>query len=468
MTKSFSGNPARSAGPPYLQALICAILLILSCAHIAAAQHQFQRGLTWEDNRYNTLPVRYGNAASLPPARSLKQFYPKVVIQPSNDFTGIAWAAVWNARTAAEAIACNQTDPMKIREMAFAPAYNYAVVRREPNCDKPISMIELLESMVRNGSPYFSEFREFCTLEIPVEILPMATKKKLSGFFKLFNTSDAMNIKVQSVKSALVSSNAVVIGMICPPSFQLAQEFWQVREAQPDQQFGGHGICVVGYDDTKFGGAFEVINTWGKDWGKQGFTWIRYKDFADYAQYGFGMFQVGGASCDVPFEAKVKFKLLSGEEMRVQTDGLEGQYKFWKSYPSGTAFTIQMESNVPGFVYCFGVDPARELFPLFPRLATTTPITFTPLRAPDDQPVIMLEDPPGRNAVYFVFSPSEIDLTTALGKLKGRKVITAADVQAAIGLRGTDPVKWSDQGLSFSGRLTGPVVMQVVLEQTRK
>lgn len=386
-----------------------------------------------------------------------------------DEYTDVAWAAVWNARTAAEAIACNEASPVKIRQMAFAPAYNYAVARKRADCYEPVSMIDVLESMVRNGTPYFSEFEEFCVTEIPVEVVPLATKKKLSGYFKLFNTSDAMDLKVKSIKSALAANNAVLAGIICPPSFNTARDLWTPREAQPDQQSGGHAICVVGYDDNKYGGAFEVINTWGKDWGTSGFTWIRYKDFADYAQYGFGLFQVGSAACNIPFEASVVFKTLKGEEMRAQLAGAEGQYKFWTSYPTGTTFTVQMSSTLPGYVYSFGIDPTNDLFPLFPRLATTTPVTFTPLRAPDDMPAITLTDPAGKNSVFFVFSPYELDLAKILRQLKNKRGLVPADVQSVLSTTATtNKVMWSDKGLGFSGSLASPVVMQVLLEQTKK
>lgn len=461
-------TPARSAGPPVSWALRVAALLTIFCAQASLAQNQFQRGMTWEDNRYNALPLRYSNNVALPPARSLKAYYPKVVIQPKGDYTGVAWAAVWNARTAAEAIACNQTDPLKIREIAFAPAYNYGLVRKTADCNEPISMIDLLESLVKNGTPYFSEFAEFCPSEVPADLYPLARDKKLSGYFKLFHTTDIQNTKVQAVKSALVGNSAVIAGMVCPPSFQLAQEFWQPRESQPDPQYGGHAICVVGYDDTKFGGAFEVLNTWGKDWAKQGFTWIRYKDFSDYVPYSFALFQVGSASCNLPFEGNISFKLLNGEEMRVLPEGGAGQYKFSKTYPSGTTFMMQMSSNMPGYVYSFGVDPGNSFFPLFPRLAQTMPITFASLRAPDDMPAITLTDPPGKNNIYFIFSPAELDLAKCMGNLKGRKVITPTDVQSALPGNTALPVKWSEKGLSFTGPLTGPVVIQVTLDQTRK
>ncbi len=410
--------------------------------------------MTWEDNRYNALPVRYGSNTMLPPSRSLKAYYPKVVIQPKSDYTGVAWAAIWNARTAAEAIACDQTDPQKVLQLAFAPAYNYGLIRKTPDCHQPVSIIDLLESLVKNGTPYFSEFREFCPSEVPADLYPVARSKKLSGYIKLFNTNDAMNIKVQSVKSALVSNNAVIAGMVCPPSFQMAQEFWQPREQQPDPLYGGHAICVIGYDDAKFGGAFEVVNTWGKDWAMQGYSWIRYKDFAEYVPYSFSLFQVGSAACSIPFEANVSFKLLSGEEMRANKDGGEGKYKFGRGYPTGTTFTIQANTSLPAYVYSLGIDPTGSVFPLFPRKAETRPITFSAISIPDDMPAITLTDPSGKNEIYFVFSASELDPKEVAKAVK--------EIHPIPGM------KWSDRTLGFSGSLSSPVVMKIVLEQTKK
>ena len=52
--------------------------------------------------------------------------------------------------------------------------------------------------------------------------------------------------------------------------------FW--AGAYPNEKDGGHALCIVGYDDDKFGGAFEIVNSWGEVWGNKGFLWIRYKD----------------------------------------------------------------------------------------------------------------------------------------------------------------------------------------------
>jgi hypothetical protein len=153
--------------------------------------------------------------------------------------------------------------------------------------------------------------------------------------------------------------------------------------------------------------------------------------------------------------------------MPVQVEGAEGQYKFGKPYPTGSTFTIYVNASIPAYIYSFGVDPHNDFFPLFPRINKTVPVTFSSLRIPDDQPAVTLTDPPGKNNIYFVFSPSQVDLNNLIESLKGRKVVTPTDVQTALGATAVQ-VKWSSKGLNFSGSLSGPVVIQVLLEQSRK
>jgi hypothetical protein len=378
--------------------------------------------------------------------------------------TGLAWAALWNARTAAEAIACNIQEPAKVLELAFSPAYNYALVRKGSDCKEVISLIDLLESMVRDGSPFWSEYREFCAAQASPDVYSVAKNKRLSGYFKLFNTTDAQNIKILSVKQALVSQNPVLAGMVCPSSFQLAQEFWQPRET-PDPEYGGHVVNIVGYDDTKFGGAFEVLNTWGREWGVQGYSWLRYKDFADFTPYGFSLFQVGSASCILPLEAEVLFRDIGGKSMPAVSTGADGEYQLAQSYPTGTEFTITMTSSRPAYIYSFGVDPTQTFFPMFPRSAATIPISFIPLKAPDDMPTLQLSDPPGRNVIYFVYSPTAIDLTTCINLLKGEVDFSPRKIESLVSTSPAGVAKWQASKLAFTSNLAGPVAFKVVLNQ---
>ncbi|RLI52633.1 MAG: hypothetical protein DRP09_17520, partial [Candidatus Thorarchaeota archaeon] len=49
--------------------------------------------------------------------------------------------------------------------------------------------------------------------------------------------------------------------------------------------YGGHAVCIVGYDDAKATsdgqGAFLLVNSWGTDWGDSGFWWMSYEAMKD-------------------------------------------------------------------------------------------------------------------------------------------------------------------------------------------
>jgi hypothetical protein len=45
---------------------------------------------------------------------------------------------------------------------------------------------------------------------------------------------------------------------------------------------GAHAMCIIGYDDSKFGGSFELMNSYGPEFGDNGFVWITYADIKKY------------------------------------------------------------------------------------------------------------------------------------------------------------------------------------------
>ena len=44
---------------------------------------------------------------------------------------------------------------------------------------------------------------------------------------------------------------------------------------------GPHAVVIVGYDDYYNGGSFKVLNSYGTDFGENGYFWIKYTDLAD-------------------------------------------------------------------------------------------------------------------------------------------------------------------------------------------
>lgn len=78
--------------------------------------------------------------------------------------------------------------------------------------------------------------------------------------------------KIDVVKKALYRDGVCAI---CMPVYNENIDMWNAR--QGDEYLGGHAMALVGYDDTKE--HFIIRNSWGEEWGDNGYTYFPYKDF---------------------------------------------------------------------------------------------------------------------------------------------------------------------------------------------
>jgi len=96
---------------------------------------------------------------------------------------------------------------------------------------------------------------------------------------------------IYDMKSALANNGPFVIGVIVFDSwFQTSvnqtgqilmptsEEIARLREDR--NAFGGHAICIIGYDDQNQ--RFKFKNSWGSDWGDHGYGTIPYDYLKDY------------------------------------------------------------------------------------------------------------------------------------------------------------------------------------------
>lgn len=109
------------------------------------------------------------------------------------------------------------------------------------------------------------------------------------------------------IKQALSLGKPVLLGIQCTP------EIYDVDQNDPyiplpDKlvSIGGHAVLIVGYDDTLthdgHKGHFEIQNSWGTEWGDNGFGWIPY-DYIEYRTKDYGArFLFMDAFCAVDLE----------------------------------------------------------------------------------------------------------------------------------------------------------------------
>lgn len=391
------------------------ILLILVAPF---AYSQAPSGIIWEDQKYLALPLKtdFGTGNAPSSRFSLKAFSPRVVNQISFA-TSAGWASVWYGQTIAQATSCLESDPQTITSNAFSPLYAYQSVNTQSGCDEPVSLIDVLEHQFTNGSPRFSEFGDLCPVKIPENIINQTEKNKIDGFVKLYNPFDTEVLKTQAIKKALYNSHPVIIGMIVPPSFSLADEFWQARE-QPDTAYAAQALCVVGYDDQKFGGAFEVVNQWGDSWGQNGFTWIRYTDMAHFARYGFEL--INSASCFTFPESSV---VLFNENGKV-IDQIDINNKFHnvkRPLKIGTKFRMSIRASSGIFIYFLFKD--KEVTTLFPNQKTHSYVSQN-ITLPSTEAYYRLEGIPQTNELYIIASRRQLDPVWLQSQLQNQTLLS--------------------------------------------
>jgi hypothetical protein len=381
-------------------------VLLLLCHGLWAQQNL--RGLLWEDNRYNQLPIHplYGKSVEVGPAFSNKATYPRVINQ-SVENTAVTWSTAWYAMGAL------YTTAMPKEQAQFSPAFTYRdVLPATQNCTEPVSLIDALESLRVKGIATGKTVGFHCLDSIRSWMYDSAARFQLPGYARLFNTFDAKQLKVDAIKRAITKRNAVVAGIICPNSFQYAKEFWSPVE-KPLPEYGGHTVVVVGYDDQKYGGAFEIVNSWGKAWGRDGYSWLRYDDVAAFVPYAFELFSPAGK-----IDVEIRFTLENGTEMPAKL-AYRGLYKFLQPYKSGDAFKIDVFGTSPVFIAVIGIDAGGQHGQLFPS-AEESSVLYSQRTVPSASTYITLDGAPGTNGLLFLFSRTQAALDALLAKIKER------------------------------------------------
>ncbi|MEZ4825435.1 MAG: C1 family peptidase [Bacteroidia bacterium] len=369
------------------------LLLILWISGSLSAQTQRGAGLLMDDEQYEALPVAALSDDAghrMAPSVSLKAYSP--IPQDQGRYNNcVGWATAYAARTIMEAQKEGWTNQGFITANAFSPGFVYKLISPDASCYSPTAIDEALKVMAQTGTVKYSDLNDACPGQISSGLMKDAAQYKIKGYKRLFYLKDSPETKLESVRQNIAAGVPVVIGFRCPPSFEKAdgQAVWNPGESPETRNYFGHAMCVIGYDNRKYGGAFEIQNSWGTRWGDNGYIWVRYDDFAAFAKYayiietyttrvpaaanppqttatpGTHARAVNPEPSGAAMYGKLTFNESGGEEMDIRLYG--NHYRFRKSYPGGTPYKLNIEGS-QGFVYVFDFDPNRQVRQIFPGL----------------------------------------------------------------------------------------------------
>jgi len=395
-------------------------------------------------------PVRYEQAdakpvlisrnySSLPHSVSLKNYSP-IPENQGQYGTCVGWSTAFAARTISESIALGRTDRFLNTNSAFSPTYIYKNI--SDNEGKNGACIDdALRYMQNKGIVKRQPFEKTMDFRnIALSLFTNFQHYPISGYVRLFSNPRAIpgtiNERVLPVKKSLAEGKPVIIGMNTPVSFHRARDIWRPTES-PNGSYGGHAMCIVGYDDNKDGGAFEIQNSWGTEWGSNGYIWIRYSDFAAFVNQAYEIIEnLALYRNSVEYAASIEIEVYNNREGMPVIYDRQGFYKTRTSYPSGTEFRFLMTNKYPAYVYAFSADsstPGTErIFPLR-GVSPVLDYTDSTIAWPGEYDWIRLNDVIGTDYLVVLFSKEPLDIGIIERRFANEKGTFPERVAKAVG-----------------------------------
>lgn len=279
----------------------------------------------------------------------------------------VAWSSTYAARTIVEAASKNTSG----NSTAFSPAFVYNEIGLE-GCQGAYIQ-NAMEFMSSRGVVPYNDFpydESDCSRKANQALYNKAAQNKLHGFTRLTDGESTQGISVRAVKEHLAKDAPVVIGMMVGGSFMqgmMGKEMWAPTEEDRSQMgFGGHAMCVIGYDDRKQ--AFQIMNSWGPQWGVNGVGWVRYADFKEFVREAYGVDPMPkvGAATNIAFEAAIG--LVKNDDKQYIPLQLKAGNVFETvgTVAPGTRFKMEIKNSTECHIYIFGQETDGSSYTLFP------------------------------------------------------------------------------------------------------
>jgi C1A family cysteine protease len=422
--------------------------LFMAASVFGQSEQRYNKGAIFDEEAYSKLPRKAALATrayeGLPRSFSLKQYAPLPGDQ-TNYGTCVAWASAYAARTISESVALNRRNQTETTQNVFSPVYIYRNIRPDdPECQSGAQIYTALDLMRDSGAVRMLEIER--SVEFPrVDLSNYRESRKypIGGYVTLFSREDKQKpaLVTRIVKKSLAEGKPVVIGMNTPDSFFEAKNIWEPAE-NPGNFYGGHAMCVVGYDDDR--GAFELINSWGRKWGNGGFIWVSYKAFVDFVMESYEMIENLAIYSDtVNYEGFCRIEILDGGAPQNAALVLtpEGYYRTSESFTEGTQFRFVIGAAKSAYVYSFAVSrPARDnnfYSPvlMFPQTGVSPLLNYrdSAVMLPGEDKTLALDAEAGTEYLVTLYSKQPLDIQAIMRRFVSAKDSVGERLAAAVG-----------------------------------
>lgn len=258
-------------------------LLLISLFVLSLPQMGIGQGLNWN-------PVEFAKREKIQPTRdvlptsvSLKRYAPYVHSQYGSTCVAFSLAS---ARTILHAKRNGWSDKDVISANSFSPWFIYYRNKSVTDTDASLGLDpdKAVTDILNNGvqrlmKVEYGDYYPF-TDRMLANYYPPSYADDLEEARK-YTLEEAYRLEsIDEIRLALSMGMPVMIGMMPPNSFERAVgvPVWSPGADELAVPENAHAMVVVGYDDQKYGGAVELLNSWGSAWGNAGYIWVRYAD----------------------------------------------------------------------------------------------------------------------------------------------------------------------------------------------
>ena len=409
------------------------------------------------------------NYTSIPRSASLKQYSPT----PENQGvygTCVGWSTAFAARTISESIALNRTNREQNSSNVFSPIFvykgSYSLKGINPTGKEGAVIADVLNFIKNEGAVKRLAIER--TTDFPLISLSVFTNSRrypISGYVRLFSNPrgvpGTVNERALPVKKSLAEKKPVIIGMNTPQSFFNAKDIWRPTES-PNRAYGGHAMCVVGYDDNMHGGSFEIQNSWGTGWGNNGYIWISYADFAAFTSEAYEVIENLAIYKEATrYAASIEIEIFNNRNGMPVTYDRQGFYKTTSSYPSGTDFRFLMTNRHPAYVYAFAADSSTaDTTRIFPLRGVSPVLDYTDstIAWPGEYDWIRLDNTTGTDYLIVLYSKETLDISAIERRFAAERGTFPERVARAVGTNFIPykDVQYNSGKIEFSAVSTNP------------
>ncbi len=333
-------------------------------------QTSYGTGATLDPKVYDSTEVYAALSPDeqLPEMVSLEKYAPTPGDQGQQG-SCVGWGSTYAARTILESVATGQ-DPNQVK---FSPAFTYNQIGLK-DCqgtyiDKAMDLLTQTGGVPFNKFPYDENT---CQKQPDNYTLKEASQFKMKGANRLSISGDDYTCDVNAMRENLAHNAPVVIGMSVGGSFMQSMEgkdAWLPTQTDYDKNgFGGHCMCIIGYDDFKFDndGGFLIQNSWGPKWAKNGRAWISYKDFVYFANEAYGVYPMPDKANETRLSCAIGLVDKETKQMYPLVNKGNNVYALSGTMKIGTKFKVQLKNNIDCYVYVFGKEVDNSSYVLFP------------------------------------------------------------------------------------------------------